>query len=105
MVEKKPAAKKKEKTEAVARTGEERGLAKVREGTVVSDKMDKTIVVAITRQVRHTAYGKYVRKTTKYLVHDKDEQCSIGDLVRIVETRPLSKHKRWKVQEIVQKAV
>lgn len=104
MVEKKE-KKAADKVEAKTGKTEGRGLPKVREGLVVSDKMDKTVVVAIVRQVRHSAYGKYIRKTTKYLAHDKDEQCSIGDLVRIVETRPISKNKRWKVQEILQKAV
>jgi large subunit ribosomal protein L14 len=74
----------------------ERGLAKTREGVVVSDKMDKTVVVAITRSVKHPAYGKFVRKTKKY---------EVGDLVRIVETRPMSKLKRWRVQAVVSKAV
>jgi small subunit ribosomal protein S17 len=83
----------------------ERGLVKVREGVVVSDKMDKTIVVAITRSVRHAAYGKYVRKTKKYYAHDEKNECGIGDVVRIVETRPMSKLKRWRVQAVVTKAV
>ena len=82
-----------------------RGLPKAREGVVVSDKMDKTVTVAIVRQVKHSAYGKYIRKTTKYLVHDQKEECSVGDLVRIVETRPLSKNKRWKLERIITKAV
>lgn len=81
-----------------------RGLSKHREGVVVSDKMDKTVVVAIGRRIRHALYGKYVRRTTKYFAHDEKEQCSVGDTVRIVETRPLSRQKRWRVQEILTKA-
>jgi small subunit ribosomal protein S17 len=87
-----------------ATANKERGLPKTREGIVVSDKMDKTIVVAITRRVKHPAYGKYVRKTKKYFVHDNDNKCSVGDVVRIVETRPLSKNKRWRLDSIVTKA-
>jgi small subunit ribosomal protein S17 len=106
MVDKSKSKKQVAKTDVADKAGDTgRGLPKEREGVVVSDKMDKTVVVAIVRQVKHGAYGKYVRKTTKYFAHDKDEQCSVGDLVRIVETRPLSRHKRWKVQEILQKAV
>ncbi|MCB0336789.1 MAG: 30S ribosomal protein S17 [Bdellovibrionales bacterium] len=86
-------------------THDGRGFAKVRDGQVVSDKMDKTVVVAITRQVKHKAYGKFVRRTLKYLAHDEQNQCGIGDTVRIVETRPLSKNKRWRVQKVLQKAV
>mgnify|MGYP001302810194 CR=1 FL=1 len=82
-----------------------RGLPKTREGLVVSNKMTKTVVVAITRQIKHPTYGKYLRSTNKYFAHDKDEQCGVGDLVRIVETRPLSKMKRWKVEKVITKAV
>jgi len=81
-----------------------RGIRKVREGTVVSDKMDKTVVVAVVRQVRHSTYGKFVRRTKKLYAHDEREQCGVGDVIRIVETRPLSKLKRWKVESIVRKA-
>ncbi len=98
-------AKTEKKSEVKKETESDRGLPKSREGVVVSDKMDKTVVVAITRQVKHSTYGKYIRKTNKYFAHDKDETCSVGDLVRIVETRPLSKLKRWKVTEIITKAV
>jgi small subunit ribosomal protein S17 len=80
-----------------------RGLPKTREGKVVSNKMTNTVVVAITRQVPHKAYGKIIRKTKKVYAHD-EKSCAIGDVVRIVETRPLSKLKRWRVQEIVTKA-
>jgi len=82
----------------------ERGKAKIREGIVVSDKMDKTVVVAVTRQVKHPAYGKYIRITKKYLAHDAKDSCKTGDYVRISETRPLSKRKRWRVREILRKA-
>ena len=83
---------------------EGRGRSKVREGVVVSDKMAKTIVVAVTRLEQHPIYKKYVHKTKKYYAHDEKEQASKGDLVRIVETRPLSKLKRWRVAEVVRKA-
>lgn len=82
-----------------------RGRAKSREGIVVSDKMDKTIVVAITRQVKHSKYGKYIRKTNKYFAHDEREEAGIGDLVRIVECRPLSRNKRWRLQKVINKSV
>jgi len=81
-----------------------RGLPKVREGVVVSNGMEKTAVVKIVRQVKHPAYGKYIKRSQKYLVHDKDNQCNIGDVVKIVETRPLSKKKRWKLESVVSKA-
>lgn len=81
-----------------------RGLRKFREGTVVSNKMNKTVVVAVVRQVKHQAYGKYVRKTSKHFAHDEKNECQIGDRVRIVETRPLSKLKCWKVESILRRA-
>ena len=84
--------------------GSGRGRSKVREGIVVSDKMSKTIVVSVTRLEQHPIYKKYVHKTKKYYAHDEQEQGSTGDLVRIVETRPLSKLKRWRLAEIVRKA-
>lgn len=80
-------------------------VRKFRDGLVVSNKMEKTVVVAVTRQVRHTQYGKFVRRTKKYMAHDATNACGIGDLVRVVETRPMSKNKRWKIQEILTKAV
>lgn len=83
---------------------EARGLRKSRQGTVVSDKMNKTVVVAVVRQVRHPIYGKSIRKTKRYYVHDETETCGIGDIVKIVETRPLSKLKNWKVESVVRKA-
>lgn len=78
---------------------------KVRTGKVVSDKMDKTVVVAVERQVAHPIYKKRFKKTKKYKAHDENNECRIGDTVRIVETRPLSKDKRWRVDEILEKAL
>lgn len=77
------------------------GLRKVRQGVVVSDKMDKTVVVVVERMVQHPVYKKYVRRRHKYKAHDPDNRCKIGDVVSIVETRPLSHDKRWRVQDIV----
>jgi small subunit ribosomal protein S17 len=77
---------------------------KVRVGTVVSDKMDKTIVVKVETRMPHSLYGKIVRKSKKYIAHDEENQCGMGDLVRIMETRPLSKTKRWRLIEIMEKA-
>lgn len=73
-------------------------------GQVVSDKMDKTVVLAVTRRIAHPRYGKTVKRTTKYKAHDEKNECKIGDLVRFIETRPLSRDKRWKVLEILEKA-
>ena len=103
MAQQKTTTGKKEEAQAVREIGktEGRGRPKQREGLVVSDKMNKTIVVAITRQVKHAKYGKFIRKTTKYMVHDEHEQAGAGDLVRIVETRPMSRHKRWRLHEVV----
>ncbi len=83
---------------------EQRGLRKTRQGVVISDKMDKTIVVAITTRVRHPLYGKIVKRTTKLKAHDEENACGIGDTVRVMETRPLSHDKRWRLVEIVEKA-
>jgi len=77
---------------------------KSRVGVVVSDKMDKTAVVAIKTKVRHPLYGKMVNRTRKFKVHDEENQCGIGDTVKIMETRPISKDKRWRLVEIVEKA-
>ena len=77
---------------------------KMQLGRVVSDKMDKTIVVAVDHRVRHRLYGKVVKRTSKFAAHDERNECRIGDVVRIVETRPLSKSKRWRVAELIQKA-
>lgn len=82
----------------------ERNFRKQRVGTVVSDKMDKTIVVAVKTKVLHPLYGKTVNRTTKFKTHDENNECGIGDTVRIMETRPLSKDKRWRLVEIVEKA-
>ena len=83
---------------------EERNLRKTRVGKVVSDKMDKTIVVAIHDNVRHPLYNKIVNKTYKLKAHDENNECGIGDTVRVMETRPLSKDKRWRLVEIMEKA-
>ena len=83
---------------------ENRGYRKTRTGVVVSDKMDKTVVVAIKTKVRHPLYGKMVNRTRKVKAHDEENACGIGDTVRIMETRPLSKDKRWRVAEIIEKA-
>ncbi len=82
----------------------ERNFRKQRVGTVISDKMDKTIVVAVKTKVLHPLYGKTVNHTTKFKAHDENNECGIGDTVRIMETRPLSKDKRWRLVEIVEKA-
>ena len=83
---------------------EKRNLRKTRTGIVVSDKMDKTIVVAIRECVKHPLYGKIVNRTKKFKVHDENNECGIGDKVRVMETRPLSKDKHWRLVEIVEKA-
>ena len=82
----------------------ERNLRKTRTGKVISDKMDKTIVVAIEDHVRHPLYGKIVKRTYKLKAHDENNTCGIGDRVKVMETRPLSKDKRWRVVEIIEKA-
>ncbi len=81
-----------------------RNYRKIREGLVVSDKMDKTVVVAVEDRVKHAMYGKIIRRTTKYKAHDESNACGIGDRVRLMETRPLSATKRWRVVEILEKA-
>jgi len=81
-----------------------RNLRKERIGTVVSNKMQKSIVVAVKRKVKHPIYGKFVNRTTKFYAHDENDTCSIGDTVRIMETRPLSKTKCWRLVEIIEKA-
>ena len=83
---------------------EQRGYRKTRVGVVVSDKMDKTIVVAIKTKVRHPLYGKMVNRTTKFKAHDEENRCGIGDTVLIMETRPISKDKRWRIVDIIEKA-
>ena len=83
---------------------EERNLRKTRVGMVVSDKMDKTVVVAIQDNVKHPKYGKVIKRTVKFKAHDENNECAVGDKVSIMETRPLSKEKRWRVVEIIEKA-
>ncbi len=82
----------------------ERGNRKTQVGIVVSDKMDKTVVVKVDRLVKHPVYNKYIKRTAKYKAHDNDNSCKAGDRVLIVETRPLSKDKRWKVRQIIEKS-
>ena len=82
----------------------DRNLRKTRTGVVVSDKMDKTIVVAVKDNVRHPLYKKIMKRTVKFKAHDENNECGIGDRVLIMETRPLSKDKRWRVVEIIEKA-
>lgn len=81
----------------------ERGLRKTRVGVVVSNKMDKSISVALERKVAHPIYKKYYKKTTKLMAHDENNECSIGDVVKIMETRPLSANKKWRLVEVVEK--
>ena len=82
----------------------DRNLRKIRQGVVTSNKMTKTITVAVERKVKHPIYGKFVKKTTRFHAHDEKNECTIGDIVRIMETRPLSKTKRWRLVEVVEKA-
>lgn len=82
----------------------ERKIRKSRIGLVTSDKMEKTITVAVERKIKHPIYGKFLKKTTKFHAHDEQNQCGIGDTVRIMETRPLSKTKRWRLVEVIEKA-
>jgi len=81
----------------------ERNLRKQRVGVVVSNKMDSSIIVAVERRVKHPKYGKFMKKTKKFVAHDAENTCDIGDTVKIMETRPLSKTKRWRLVEIVEK--
>ena len=83
---------------------DQRGIRKERVGVVVSDKMDKTIVVEIRTRVKHPLYGKIMNRTTRFKAHDENNECGIGDTVRVMETRPLSKDKNWRLVEIVEKA-
>lgn len=82
----------------------QRNLRKERIGTVVSNKMDKSIVVSVERKEKHPIYGKFVKKTKKFMAHDEKNDCNIGDTVRIMETRPLSKNKCWRLIEIIERA-
>jgi small subunit ribosomal protein S17 len=81
-----------------------RGYRKVREGYVVSDKMDKTVIVEVEDRIKHPRYAKIIRRTKKYKAHDGDNACGVGDRVRLMETRPMSATKRWRVTEILEKA-
>lgn len=92
----------KSKTQAVSGTST-RGTMQTTDGLVVSNKMNKTVVVAVTSQVKHAKYGKFVRRTSKCYAHDEKGECNVGDLVRIVACRPLSRLKRWRVQSILRK--
>lgn len=83
---------------------EERNLRKQKVGVVTSSKMDKTITISVERKLRHPIYGKFVKKSKKFMAHDENNDCGIGDTVRIMETRPLSKLKRWRLVEIIEKA-
>ncbi|MDX2443641.1 MAG: 30S ribosomal protein S17 [Bacteroidales bacterium] len=82
---------------------EKRNLRKERVGVVVSNKMEKSITIAVKRKVKHPIYGKFINKTTKFLAHDEENSCNIGDTVKIMETRPLSKNKSWRLVEIVER--
>ena len=82
----------------------ERGHRKTKIGVVVSDKMDKSRVIAVKRFLKHPFYGKFVRKTSKFMVHDENNESHVGDVIKIMETRPLSKRKRWRLVEIMEKA-
>ncbi len=83
---------------------EKRNLRKERTGLVVSNKMDKSIVVTIERRFKHPVYGKFIKRTNKFIAHDEKNECNIGDTVRIMETRPLSKNKNWRLVEIIERA-
>jgi small subunit ribosomal protein S17 len=86
-----------------ATTNTLRGRRKTRTGVVTSNKMEKTITVSVERKVKHPIYGKFLKKTTKFMAHDDKNECSIGDIVKIMETRPLSKNKCWRLVEVVEK--
>ncbi|MBC7721126.1 MAG: 30S ribosomal protein S17 [Pedobacter sp.] len=90
--------------ETTVETTLDRNLRKTRVGIVTSNKMTKTITVAIERKVKHPLYGKFVKKTSKFHAHDEKDECTIGDVVKIMETRPLSKTKRWRLVEVIEKA-
>lgn len=83
---------------------ETRGLRKTKVGVVIKNKMEKSIVIAIERKVAHPIYKKYFKKTTKLMAHDENNECGIGDVVKVMETRPLSKNKKWRFVEVVEKA-
>ena len=81
-----------------------RNLRKERIGIVVSNKMDKTVVVLVERRLKHPIYGKFIKRTSKFMAHDEQNECNIGDTIKIAETRPTSKNKRWRLVEIIEKA-
>ena len=83
---------------------EQRNLRKERTGVVTGDKMQKSITVAVRRRFKHPVYGKFITKTTKYIAHDEEDTCKLGDMVRIAETRPISKRKKWRLVEIIERA-
>jgi len=83
---------------------EKRGLRKERTGVVVSNKMNKSIVVSVERKVKHPIYGKFIKKTTKFMAHDENNESNVGDLVLIAETRPMSKNKNWRLKQIIERA-
>ena len=83
---------------------EKRGLRKERIGTVVSNKMNKSIVVSVERKIKHPKYGKFIKKTSTFMAHDEKNECNIGDVVLIAETRPLSKNKNWRLKQVIEKA-
>ncbi|MDS1269948.1 30S ribosomal protein S17 [Lipingzhangella sp. LS1_29] len=91
-------------TAATTERGSDRNYRKVREGYVVSDKMTKTVVVEVEDRMKHSLYGKVIRRTTKYKAHDEAEACGVGDRVKMMETRPMSATKRWRIVEILEKA-
>ena len=91
-------------SEQVTLVDVERNLRKERIGIVVSNKMDKSVSVLVERKVKHPKYGKFVKKSTKFMAHDEKNECGMGDTVRIMETRPLSKNKRWRLVEIIERA-
>jgi len=81
-----------------------RNIRRERIGTVVSNKMEKSIVIAVKRKIKHPIYGKFVNRTSKFIAHDEENSCNIGDVVKIMETRPLSKRKNWRLVEIIERA-
>lgn len=93
-----------EHTEEETETSVERNARKERVGVVHSDKMDKTITVSVRRQMKHPMYGKYLERSSKFMVHDEENEANEGDTVRIMETRPISKNKRWRLVEIIERA-
>jgi small subunit ribosomal protein S17 len=93
-----------EKTQNTEATAEKRGLRKERIGIVTSNKMEKSVVIAVERKVKHPKYKKFIKMTSKFMAHDEKNECNIGDTVRIMETRPLSKSKCWRLVEIVERA-